>query len=47
MFGNAYLLQYPNKWAGGLILLIEAAATLSIGITLTALFLGTRPEHRP
>ena len=42
MLSGAYLLQYPVAWAGGLILLIEAAATLSIGITLTALFSGTR-----
>ena len=49
MFGGAHLLQYPLEWAGGLILLIEAAATLSIGITLTALFFGVRPttERRP
>ncbi len=38
-----YLLQYPPGSAGGLILLIETAATLSIGCTLAALFLGKRP----
>ena len=38
------LLEYPPLFAGVLILLIEAAATLSIGITLAALFLGGRPE---
>ncbi len=38
------LLEYPPSVAGALILLIEAAATLSIGITLAALFLGGRPE---
>ena len=38
------LLEYPLPSAGALILLIEAAATLSIGITLAALFLGGRPE---
>ena len=43
MLGGAHLLQYPIEWASGLILLIEAAATLSIGITLIALFLGVRP----
>lgn len=37
-------LQYPPQFAAGLILLIEAAATLSIGITLAALFLGGSPE---
>ena len=40
-------LQYPPDLAGGLILFIEAAATLSIGMTLTALFLGARPEKKP
>ncbi|VAW97608.1 Na(+) H(+) antiporter subunit B [hydrothermal vent metagenome] len=38
------LLAYPPSFAGALILLIEAAATLSIGVTLAALFLGGRPE---
>ncbi len=38
------LLEYPLPFAGALILIIEAAATLSIAITLTALFLGGRPE---
>ncbi len=38
------LLEYPPPFAGTLILLIEAAATLSIGVTLAALFLGGRPE---
>ena len=47
MLGGAHLLQYPIPWAGGLILLIEAAATLAIGVTLTALFLGARPESQP
>ena len=37
-------LQYPPGLAGGLILLIEAAAALSIGVTLAALFLGGRPD---
>ncbi len=36
-------LQYPPGLAGGLILLIETAATLSIGVTLAALFLGGNP----
>ena len=38
------LLEYPPPFAGALILLIEASATLSIGITLAALFLGSRPD---
>jgi len=41
------LLEYPPPFAAALILLIEAAATLSIGITLAALFLGGRPEAGP
>ena len=40
------LLEYPPPWSAALILLIEAAATLSIGITLAALFLGGRPEKK-
>jgi multisubunit Na+/H+ antiporter MnhB subunit len=40
-------LQYPSGLAGALILFIEAAATLSIGITLAALFLGGRPHAGP
>ncbi len=35
-------LQYPPSFAAGLILFIEAAAMLSIGAILTALFLGGR-----
>jgi len=41
---NGIFLQYPPGLAGGLILFIEAAATLSIGVTLAALFLGGRPD---
>lgn len=37
------LLQYPPSVANELILMIEAAATLSIGATLAAMFLGCRP----
>lgn len=44
MWTGASLLEYPPQWAGGLILLIEVAATLSIGATLAALFLGGQPE---
>ena len=43
MLTGRRLLEYPASFAGMLILLIEAAATLSIGITLAALFLGSRP----
>ena len=38
------LLQFPPAWAGRLILIIEFAATLSIGATLAALFFGSRPD---
>ncbi len=41
---SGLFLQYPPGFAGALILFIEAAATLSIGITLAALFLGGRPD---
>ena len=44
IFASGMFLQYPPGLAGGLILFIEAAATLSIGVTLTALFLGGRPD---
>lgn len=43
LMGKQFL-EYPPPFAGMLILLIEAAATLSIGIALAALFLGGRPE---
>ncbi len=38
------LLEYPRDWAGILILLIESAATLSIGVTLMVLFVGGKPS---
>jgi len=37
------LLQFPPAWAGRLILVIETAATISIGVTLVALFRGAPP----
>ncbi|MDF1528969.1 MAG: MnhB domain-containing protein, partial [Sedimenticola sp.] len=40
------LLTYPVAQAGWLILLLESAATLSIGATLAALFLGGIPKSR-
>lgn len=36
-------LEYPPAWAGGLILLVEAFATVSIAVILTGLFLGGAP----
>ncbi|HSO84190.1 MAG TPA: hydrogen gas-evolving membrane-bound hydrogenase subunit E [Thiocapsa sp.] len=46
-FFGAVWLDYPLDWAGAVILLIEATASLSIGATLAALFLGGRPEEQP
>ncbi len=46
MVGGGHLLEYPQALAGGLILIIEAASTLSIGLTLAGLFLGGRPQAR-
>ena len=43
LLGESFL-ELPLAYAGALILLIEAAAALSIGITLAALFLGSRPQ---
>jgi multisubunit Na+/H+ antiporter MnhB subunit len=45
-FTGGYLLQYPPAQAGLIILIIETAATLSIGITLAALFLGAKPGEK-
>lgn len=39
------LLKFAPTQAGGLILLLEIFATLSIGATLAALFIGGRPTH--
>lgn len=39
------LLEYPPAQAGLLILMLETLATLSIGVTLAALFLGGRPPN--
>jgi multisubunit Na+/H+ antiporter MnhB subunit len=47
---GGHVLEYPRPWAGPLILAIEAAATLSIGAILAALFGGggiQRPEPAP
>jgi multisubunit Na+/H+ antiporter MnhB subunit len=47
VFVSGGFLQYPSGLASALILFIEAAATLSIGVTLAALFLGGRPQAGP
>ncbi|MEO6423507.1 MAG: hydrogen gas-evolving membrane-bound hydrogenase subunit E [Candidatus Nitrotoga sp.] len=46
LVGNMFM-EYPPALAGQLILLIEVAATMSIGATLAILFLGSRPEGGP
>lgn len=43
MPGERAFLQYPGEFAGVLILLIEAAATLSIAVALTVAYTGGRP----
>lgn len=45
LFFTGKLLGYPEGTAGWLILLIEAACALSIGITLASLFAGGRPDN--
>jgi len=44
--GGRRLLEYNPTYAGILILLVEAVATVSIGVTLAALFFGTDPADR-
>jgi len=45
-FGAGWL-HYPAGWAKPLILLIEAAATLSIAASLSLLVIGDEPEPQP
>lgn len=40
LFAGAGMLTYPPAYAGALILLIEALATVAIGVTLVVLFAG-------
>jgi multisubunit Na+/H+ antiporter MnhB subunit len=44
MLTGGRLLEYPRDLAGGLIVLIETAATVSIAVTLTALFAAGKLE---
>jgi len=44
MIAGRNFLQYPVPWAGALILVIEAAATISIAVILTILFIGRKPD---
>jgi multisubunit Na+/H+ antiporter MnhB subunit len=46
MIAGRNFLQYPLPWASTLILVIEAAATISIAVILTILFIGRKPEER-
>jgi multisubunit Na+/H+ antiporter MnhB subunit len=43
--GNRFL-QYPQEWAGVLILLIETTLTLSIAAILASLFASSLPDHQ-
>lgn len=45
MFFEGELLKYPVQQAGLFIVILETVATLSIGVTLAALFLGSRPKE--
>lgn len=45
-FGDGWL-QYPTGWAKPLIVVIEAAATLSIAASLSLLVIGDDPEPQP
>lgn len=47
MFSSGVLLAYPPGMAGLLILLVEAVASVSIGVTLLALYLGGEPGGHP
>ncbi len=40
------MLRYPTPYAGTIILLIEFFATISIGVTITALLIGLQPATR-
>lgn len=42
------VLNFPSRFAGEIILLIEAAATISIAVTVAAVILGVQPvRHEP
>jgi multisubunit Na+/H+ antiporter MnhB subunit len=40
--GGYQVLEYPPRWAGTLILLLESAAAFSIGLGLASLFIGAQ-----
>jgi multisubunit Na+/H+ antiporter MnhB subunit len=45
LLSEGQLLTYPVSYAGVLILVLETAATVSIGVTLAALFVGGPPPQ--
>ncbi len=45
MLAGQVFFDYPNAWAGQLILLIESFATLSVAVTLVIAYLSGEPEH--
>jgi multisubunit Na+/H+ antiporter MnhB subunit len=45
LLSGRHLLEYRDDQAGMVILILETAATISIGITLALLFLGARPDE--
>jgi multisubunit Na+/H+ antiporter MnhB subunit len=45
MASGQNLMEYPHQRAGILIFVLEALATLSIGVTLASLFLGGQPRN--
>lgn len=45
LYSEGNMLQYPQTRAKILILIIETIATITIGVTLTTLFLGNRPSN--
>jgi hypothetical protein len=47
MMVRGNFLQYPVALAGTLILIIEAAATLSIAVVLVRLFVGVKSDAAP
>jgi multisubunit Na+/H+ antiporter MnhB subunit len=47
MADGSPFLEYPRDWAGTLIILLETVLTLSIGVTLIALFAANPPGGPP
>src|SRR5690606_22127243 len=47
MPGGRRFLEWPERWAGSLILAVELAAAISIGALLAAALAGGRPAPRP